>query len=84
VTLVGGINADLTEATFDAPDVVLTKISLVGGVSLTVPEGVAVNPSGFTLFGGNPSASGPPPGEAVATLHLRAFSLVGGVSIKRR
>jgi len=83
VTLVGGIDADLTDATFDAPDVVLTKISLVGGVSLTVPAGVAVLPSGFQLLGGSPAASGPPPGEATATVHLRSFTLVGGVSIKR-
>jgi len=38
--VVGGVNADLTEARFDTTESILTKISLVGGVSMTVPHDV--------------------------------------------
>ena len=52
VTLVGGLDADLTEAEFSQPEVSLIKVSVVGGVDLTVPAHVDVQVSGFCLLGG--------------------------------
>ncbi|MFG1998150.1 DUF1707 domain-containing protein [Spirillospora sp. NPDC048911] len=40
--VIGGTNLDLREADIAAPEVTLTKVSLLGGVSVCVPRGVRV------------------------------------------
>ena len=53
VTVLGGANLDLTEAELaDPQSTTLTKVSLVGGVSLQVPHTMDVEVEGFRLFGG--------------------------------
>ena len=52
VTLIGGADLDLRAAQLDAPVVTLTKVSLIGGTRITVPPGVRVEVSGFSLIGG--------------------------------
>ena len=42
VSLIGGIDLDLSEATFAAPRLTIVKISLIGGVDLVVPADAAV------------------------------------------
>jgi hypothetical protein len=82
-SLVGGTSLDLSEAQLAAPEVTLTKVSLVGGTRITVPPGIRVEASGFSLVGGTRVESGPEPGPGAPTVHIRAFSLVGGVRIRR-
>ena len=41
VSLVGGARLDLSQAQLAAPQVTLTKVSLVGGTRVTVPPGSA-------------------------------------------
>ncbi len=83
VSLVGGTRLDLSEAQLAAPEVTLTKVSLVGGTRIRVPPGVRVEASGFSLVGGTRLQGGPEPGPGAPTVHVRAFSLVGGVRIYR-
>ena len=83
VSLVGGTSLDLSEAQLAAPEVTLTKVSLVGGTRITVPPGIRVETSGFSLVGGTRVEGGPEPGPGAPTVHIRAFSLVGGVRIRR-
>ena len=76
---VGGVNLDFTAAEFAEHETELTSVSLVGGASLTVPESVRVEVSGFSLVGGTRggtagTADGP-------VLRVRVYSLIGGVSI---
>jgi hypothetical protein len=66
-----------------APEVTLTKVSLLGGVSIGVPPGIRVNASGFSLIGGTSVDAGPEPGPDAPTVHIRAFSLLGGTRIYR-
>ena len=49
VTLMGGAEIDLREAEL-ADDVVITAVAVMGGVGITVPEGVSVELSGFALW----------------------------------
>ena len=49
---VGGTRLDLSQAQLAAPEVTLTKVSLVGGTRITVPPGIRVVTSGFSLVGG--------------------------------
>jgi len=83
VTIVGGADLDLSQAQLAAPEVTLTKVSLVGGVSVQVPQGVRVQVSGFSLIGGTRIEGGPEPGPGAPIVHINAFSLVGGVHISR-
>jgi DUF1707 SHOCT-like domain len=83
VSLVGGARLDLSQAELAAPEVTLTKVSLVGGVRIGVPTGIRVEVPGFSLLGGTRVERGPEPGPGAPTVHVRAFSLVGGVRIRR-
>jgi len=83
ISLVGGARLDLRQAQLAAPEVTLTKVSLVGGVRVAVPQGVRVHVSGFSLVGGTSLAGGPEPAPGAPIVHIRAFSLVGGVRISR-
>jgi len=82
-SIVGGARIDLSEAQLAAPEVTLTKVSLVGGTRITVPPGIRVDASGFSLVGGTRVQGGPEPGPGAPTVHIRAFSLVGGIRIYR-
>ena len=83
VSLIGGADLDLSQAQLAAPEVTLTKVSLLGGVSIGVPPGIRVEASGFSLIGGTSVDAGPEPGPGAPTVHIRAFSLLGGTRIYR-
>jgi hypothetical protein len=83
VSLIGGANLDLSQAQLAAPEVTLTKVSLLGGVSIRVPPGIRVEASGFSLIGGTSVDAGPEPGPGAPTVRIRAFSLLGGTRIYR-
>jgi len=85
LAVLGGVSADLGNAQVEAPISTITVLAVLGGVSLTAPTGVAVQLSGFSLLGGKSDKrpSGPPlPGSPV--IQVRAFTLLGGVSIEQR
>jgi hypothetical protein len=78
---VGGAKLDLTEATLESDELSLTKISIAGGVTLTVPADLTVEVHGFTLIGGRSGSFEGTPGGPV--LHVHNYGLVGGVSVNR-
>jgi hypothetical protein len=81
VSVIGGVNLDLGEAELEAPVVTLTKVSIIGGVSLRVPPGVRVEVSGFSLIGGRSmDIDDAPPGSP--TVRIRHFGIIGGVSAR--
>lgn len=84
LALLGGVNADLGSAQVEAPVSTITVLAVLGGVSLTAPTGVSVQLSGASLLGGKSDKRpvGPPlPGSPL--IHVRAYTLLGGVSIER-
>ncbi|MDN3354793.1 LiaF domain-containing protein [Actinomadura sp. DC4] len=82
ITPVGGIDLDLTEAALPEGEATVIKVSLVGGVKLTVPEGVNVVVEGFNLIGRRPSDTGPViPGAP--TVRVLAYGIFGGVRLRR-
>jgi hypothetical protein len=83
LSLVGGARLDLSQAELAAPDVTLTKVSLVGGVRARIPRGIRVDASGMSLIGGTQVEGAPDPGPGAPTIHIRAFSVVGGIRIRR-
>jgi hypothetical protein len=85
VSVIGGANLDLRQAELAAPEVTLTQVSVLGGTDITVPPGVRVVRSGFSLLGGTRvDGDAERPGPGAPTIHVRAFSLIGGVEIHHR
>lgn len=81
---VGGVNLDLSGAGLVAGETYwLTKISLVGGVSLRVPAGVAVVPEGFRIFGRVRNAAPVQGGAGEIVVRVRGFGIFSGVHVER-
>src|SRR5579875_535639 len=83
IHLLGGMDLDLREAEFASPEVTLESFSLLGGVELIVPPGVNVEVSGFLLLGGQEIDDDELANPGAPTLHVRCFSLIGGVRVRR-
>jgi hypothetical protein len=86
VTLTGGMDLDFTEAELPSGTITVTKVSLTGGVTVTVPSHLRVEASCAALAGGVREDE-PPPGPRMdkdaTVLRIRAFGLAGGVRVKR-
>jgi len=84
VSLIGGVHLDLREAELDGPEVEITQVSLIGGARITVPDGVHVEVSGVSVIGGHHvEAPSHVAGSAAPVVHIRDFSLIGGVYVSR-
>jgi hypothetical protein len=83
VTLIGGGDVDLSEAELAAPEVMITKVSVIGGVSVRVPPGMRVEVSNFSILGGRNVNLGGPLAPTAPVLHIRSFSIIGGVNVRQ-
>jgi hypothetical protein len=83
VTLIGGVDVDLSEAELAAPEVMITKVSVIGGVSVRVPPGMRVEVSNFSILGGRNVNLGGPLAPTAPVLHIRSFSIIGGVNVRQ-
>jgi hypothetical protein len=81
VAIMGGVELDLTDARFSAPEVTIEIFALMGGVQVTVPEDVTVDVRGFAFMGGFDNAvhAGGPAGSPV--VRITGFALMGGVEV---
>jgi hypothetical protein len=83
ISVIGGADLDLSQAELAARDVTLTKVSIIGGVHARIPHGIRVDASGLSLLGGTAVEGAPDPGPGAPTIHIRAFSVIGGIRIRR-
>jgi hypothetical protein len=82
VTTLGGMDLDLGEAEFTAPRVTIVKVSLIGGVELTVPADARVTVHGLSIGGRNLDPAAPGAGGPEIVVHN--YGLLGGVKVTRR
>ncbi|MGC4190604.1 MAG: hypothetical protein QM589_05120 [Thermomicrobiales bacterium] len=82
ISLLGGINLDLTQATFSSPTISIQLVSGLGGVHLKVPRGVRVEVEGIRLIGGR-SDNGAPEEFDGRTVRATSWGIMGGTSIER-
>jgi len=52
VAIMGGCELDLRQAEVEGPEVVINAWAIMGGVDVIVPEGIAVELTGFGIMGG--------------------------------
>jgi hypothetical protein len=84
ISIMGGTELDLSQAEFDADEVHLDVISIMGGAEIRVPEHMNVRVSKFAFMGGHEVRIGtdePDPGGPV--LHLHLVSVMGGAEVRR-
>jgi class 3 adenylate cyclase len=81
----GGCDLDLRYAEVEGPEVEINAVAIMGGIDIVVPEGIAVELTGFAIFGGRalrvkdvPVLPGSP------VIRVRAFALMGGVTVKSK
>lgn len=82
IGILGGVDVDLGEAELAAPEVMITKVSIIGGVSVRVPPGVRVEVSNFSILGGRNINLGGPLAPNAPVLRIRSFSIIGGVNVR--
>ncbi len=83
IAILGGCELDLRHAEIPGSEVVITCFAILGGIAITVPEGVEVDLSGFTLVGGRELALAETrrrPGTPL--VRVRAFGVLGGISVE--
>jgi class 3 adenylate cyclase len=85
VCVMGGAEIDLREAEFDAPELHITAIAIMGGVSVIVPEGIDVDLGGIAIMGGKDARLAPVPLlPGAPRVRVTAFCLMGGVDVKSK
>lgn len=82
LTVFGGAELDLTEATFEAREVTFNVFCLFGGVELTVPPGTDVDNQVMALFGGADVGKLAAPDPSAPKLVVKGFVGFGGVEVK--
>lgn len=82
ISILGGMDVDLGEAELAAPEVMITKVSIIGGVSVRVPPGMRVEVSNFSILGGRNVNLGSPLAPNAPILRIRSFSIIGGVNVR--
>lgn len=82
LTVFGGTDLDLTEATFEAHDVEMNVFCLFGGIELTVPPGTEINNQVMAVFGGSEVGKLSPPDGSAPRITVKGFVGFGGIEIR--
>lgn len=85
VNVMGGVDLDLSQATIEDGELTIRIISVMGGSTIHVPDGVHVERTGFSLLGGDDvePADGPGPPRGAPVIHLKVINVMGGNTVKR-
>ena len=84
VAIMGGVELDLRDARFTAEEVTIRAFCLMGGVSITVSEDIAVDVSGIGIMGGFDHRASGPGAPGAPRLRVVGFALMGGVDVQRK
>jgi len=82
VSVIGNATFDLDDAELSGPETTITLVSLIGRAQVRVPGAVRSELSGFTFIGGRHVTGARPAVQNGPVIHVRAFSFIGGASIR--
>ncbi len=85
--MMGGADLDLREASFAAPEVVITVNAFMGGAQITVGPHTHVVMEGVGIMGGYSGPDGRTPAEldeTSPTVRVRGIAVWGGVAVERK
>lgn len=80
--LIGGADLDLTEAVIESDVTTIETWWGIGGVQITVPEGIEVDVEGVTIIGGTDNEAAGPRLPGAPRVLVRQFGLIGGLSVR--
>jgi hypothetical protein len=85
VAIMGGVEIDLTEATFTSPELVIHCTAIMGGVSIKVPENVTLRGSGVVgIMGGADIRAFEAPDPQAPVIRVNGVAFCGGVEAKAK
>ena len=85
VAVMGGCDIDFRQAEFESDEIVVTAVAVMGGINIIVPEGIAVELTGFPIMGGkNLKVADVPVIPGSPRIVVRAFPLMGGIDVRSR
>jgi hypothetical protein len=82
VAIFGGVELDLTDAILTAQVTEFRVFALMGGIDITVPDGVTVRNETIGIMGGSSTPEGNAPAGA-PVIRVTGAAIMGGVDIKR-
>jgi hypothetical protein len=84
IGLIGGADLDLSEAVIEHDVTTIEAWWAIGGIQLTVPDGIQVEIEGMTVIGGADNESSGHRLPGAPTVVLRQFGLIGGTNVELR
>jgi hypothetical protein len=85
VAIMGGVEIDLTEATFTAPELVIHCTAIMGGVSIRLPENVTLRGGGVVgIMGGSDVKAFEAPDSGAPVVRVDGLAFWGGVEAKAK
>jgi hypothetical protein len=82
--VLGSVELDLRHARFSAAEVTIRAFSLLGSVSITVPEDMDVDVSGIGFMGAFDHRASGPGAPGAPRLRVVGFAMLGSVEVVRR
>ena len=83
--MMGGCKLDLRNAEVEGPELVITAITIMGGIEVVVPEGIPVDLTGFAFMGGKDCRIADVPVIPGAPIvRVRGFAVMGGINVRSR
>lgn len=82
MAMFGGVELDLTKATFESHELTFNVFCLFGGVDIVVPVGTDVDSQVVAVFGGSDVGKLAPPDGAAPRLVVKGFCGFGGVHVQ--
>ena len=84
--MMGGVEIDLTDASFEDAETTIQAFALMGGIDIYVPEDITVQVNGTGFMGAfeNRVQDQGQPRPGAALVKITGLAMMGGVEVKRR
>jgi hypothetical protein len=83
VAVMGGVNLDLSRATFVSANTTIQCFAFMGGVEIYVPDDIHVQVDGFGFMGAFEDKTMGVPAEGRPVVRITGFAMMGAVEVKQ-